>query len=656
MSHILRNIGLTLGLAACSAGAVSQGSQSVPLSAFVRHAEFDSAKISPRGDYLAVTVPKEGRPMLAILDLKQQKMTAGLFWDHDVVQDYWWTSDDRVLVSIGRFGGPLGRPRQTGELYALNADGSDQAYVYGARAGERKVDPLTGGDPSWGHVAVIDPLPEDADSALISSAVTDWFPAARTNIARIGIDAFGGKSIGSIEGVELDAVTDRAGRIRFTHSIDVKRIHRLRAYRTMTDWVAVPHPNGPPAHVELHGATASGSSAWLTTSEEGGRTCLREYRFETSSLVDRACSDSGSVPTPVFALDTAAVVAVQHEADKARLEVIEPKHRDARLLVALQQAFAGHRISVKGQTRDGSKALLLTSSDRNPGDYYLVDRATAKASYLFSTRRWIDPALMAPSQPVTYKTRDGAAIHGYLTATEPNVQKAPLVLLPHDGPHEVRDWWAWDAWSQALASHGYAVLKVNYRGSGGFGYAHEAAGYRKWGTLMQDDLTDAVRWAISEGIADPSRICIMGVGYGAYAALMSSVREPDLYRCAIGLAGMYDLDRYSQESDIAKSYRGRVQRDRSLGDADARRGQSPIAFVGKLKAALLIAHGTNDGEAPFSQATALRAELEKHQKQYEWIPYDGEQHGLAKEANREDFLKRSIEFLDKHIGPATAAR
>jgi dipeptidyl aminopeptidase/acylaminoacyl peptidase len=313
-------------------------------------------------------------------------------------------------------------------------------------------------------------------------------------------------------------------------------------------------------------------------------------------------------------------------------------------------------VEVTSSTLDGSRFVILVSSDRNPGDFYLVDRKPLKANYLLSRRSWIDPSAQAPSEAVSYVTRDGATVHGYLTARKGlATRNGPLVIMPHGGPHGLRDVWGWDAWVQALASRGYSVLQVNYRGSDGYGYAHEASGYRKWGTLMQDDLTDAVRWAVREGIADPARVCIMGASYGGYAALMSAVREPDLYRCAIGASGIYDLANWAKETDIAESKGGRLYLDKVLGGGGLRSAQSPVTQIERLKVPVLIAHGTKDDRVPFSQAEILRAALDKSGKAYEWAEYRGEEHGFYQEANHEDFLKRSIEFLDKHIGPQSQA-
>src|SRR5690606_10651105 len=168
--------------------------------------------------------------------------------------------------------------------------------------------------------------------------------------------------------------------------------------------------------------------------------------------------------------------------------------------------------------------------------------ARANAELIVVRDRQVDSARMAPMKPIGFTARDGLAIHGFLTVPrEAGGRPPPMVVMPHGGPFGIFDRWGFDRDAQLLAAAGYAVLQVNFRGSGNYGRAFKQAGAQQWGRAMQDDVTDATLWAITQGHADPERICIYGASYGAYAALMGVVREPGLYRCAIGYVGVYDL-------------------------------------------------------------------------------------------------------------------
>jgi dipeptidyl aminopeptidase/acylaminoacyl peptidase len=239
-----------------------------------------------------------------------------------------------------------------------------------------------------------------------------------------------------------------------------------------------------------------------------------------------------------------------------------------------------------------------------------------------------------------------------------------MVVLVHGGPHGIWDRWGWDPVDpyrngtqpeevQLLAHHGYAVLQVNFRGSGGFGTRFLTAGYRHWGTTMQDDLTDAVGWAVGKGIADPKRLCIMGASYGGYAALMSAQREPDLYKCAVGYVGVYDVGLLFTDSDTAKSASGRRALDRFHGTESAEhRAHSPAAFADRIKADLMLAAGKRDRRVSFSHYEAMSEALRKAGKGFESVVQAKEGHGFADVENRVDLYTKILVFLQRNIGGA----
>jgi dipeptidyl aminopeptidase/acylaminoacyl peptidase len=224
------------------------------------------------------------------------------------------------------------------------------------------------------------------------------------------------------------------------------------------------------------------------------------------------------------------------------------------------------------------------------------------------------------------------------------------VVMPHGGPHGVRDWWEFDWEVQLLANRGYAVLQVNFRGSGGYGRDFEAAGYGEWGAKMQDDVTDATRWAIEQKIAPADRTCIYGISYGGFAALMGAAREPELYRCAIGYAGVYDLELMWESGDVPDSRRGRAYLERVLGtDVAKLRAQSPVHNAQNIKAPVLLIHGKADGRADYEHAQRMKAALEKNNKKVEWLSLGREGHGIYDENTRREVYERILQFLDANL-------
>jgi len=278
-----------------------------------------------------------------------------------------------------------------------------------------------------------------------------------------------------------------------------------------------------------------------------------------------------------------------------------------------------------------------------------------KADHFSSAGRWIAPDRMHAKEPFVLKARDGVELHGYLT--RPGKEGPyPMVVLPHGGPHGVRDDWDYDWEVQLLSNRGYAVLQVNFRGSGGFGTDFEASGYHEWGAKMQDDITDATHWAIDNKLADADRICIFGSSYGGYAALMGAVREPMLYRCAIGYAGVYDLELLLSTGDVPLSRLGRSYLNKALGsDVAELRSRSPVFNAAKIQIPVLLIHGKEDWRADFKHAKSMKKALETNHKEFEWMALSREGHGVYDEETRREVYERILKFLDQHLQPANSA-
>jgi dipeptidyl aminopeptidase/acylaminoacyl peptidase len=259
---------------------------------------------------------------------------------------------------------------------------------------------------------------------------------------------------------------------------------------------------------------------------------------------------------------------------------------------------------------------------------------------------------MAERRPVHFTASDGLEIHGYLTLPSDSAgKKPPLILLPHGGPHGVADGWGFDDDAQFLASRGYAVLQVNYRGSIGRGLAFQHAGYRQWGGRVQEDLLDGVRWLVAQGTVDGTRMCTYGVSFGAYSAMMTAIRAPGLFKCAVGYSGAYDLERmYDRKATVLdrQTYNYMVK---AVGkDPIELANNSPARLADKLTVPVFLAHGGKDETTPPDQAKTMREALVKAGRPPEWMYIDGEGHGFFAEQSRADFYTRLEGFLAKHLG------
>jgi dipeptidyl aminopeptidase/acylaminoacyl peptidase len=272
---------------------------------------------------------------------------------------------------------------------------------------------------------------------------------------------------------------------------------------------------------------------------------------------------------------------------------------------------------------------------------------------------WIDPKKMSPMTPLRFKARDGLEIPAYLTVPRGSSGKnLPLVVMIHGGPWVAGDEWYWNPEVQFLASRGYAVLQPNYRGTTHYGWKHFSSSFKQWGLAMQDDVTDSVRWAIDEGVADPKRVCIYGASYGGYATMMGLAKEPQLFKCGINYVGVTDLDLFLSAtwSDFAYSEFLKYQMKDMFGDASRDRERlkatSPVELASRITAPVLMAYGAQDVRVVPEHGTRMKAALERQGRPPEWMMVEGEGHGFREPKNQVMFYGAMEKFLERNIGAA----
>jgi dipeptidyl aminopeptidase/acylaminoacyl peptidase len=347
----------------------------------------------------------------------------------------------------------------------------------------------------------------------------------------------------------------------------------------------------------------------------------------------------------------------QYMADKPRTVYFDATWRGHQVLI---DAALRHTVNtIVGWSDDEKRFLVYSWSDRLPGRYYLYEPEERRLEELLSARSWIDPSQMRPMDPIELRARDGMTLHGYLTlpARSEGADEPPLVVYPHGGPYGARDVWGFDPAVQFLASRGYAVLQVNFRGSGGYGRAYEQSGYRRMGLQMQDDLTDVVEWVVGKGFADPGRVCIYGAGYGGYAALMGLIRTPKLYRCGIDYGGPVDLALLYRTNVAAGRYgsddAARLWWSMTLGDPieDAKRLRetSPVFLVDRIRAPLLVIHGQLDDRVSIEHYRRLTTALDEAGRTYETLVKERSGTGLHAQADQVELYSRVERFLEKEL-------
>lgn len=448
-------------------------------------------------------------------------------------------------------------------------------------------------------------------------------------------------------------LTDENGEVRLAGGIDESLNDRFFLRDAGEGWKELPALRGRSGKGTPVGYVARDDTLYLVEPMEDGGFGVFAVRMKSGERELLARNDL--VPPSSYLVDheTRRIVAVEFEPDVPTYELVDPEHRLSRALRGLLAAYPDQHVRIVSATADQKQVVAIVYGDRNPGHYLLVDVDSMSAERLVDVRPWVDPEAMAGTIAFHMPASDGMKIHGYLTlphgAAEGRPQ--PLVVLPHGGP-QMRDTWGFDPEVQLLASEGFAVLQVNFRGSSGYGDTYLRAGDRRWGDRVVQDVIDATRWAIGKGYADPRRICIYGASFGGYAALQGAALAPELFRCAVGYAGIYDLTR-ANDADFAETSRlGRGFVRVAIGEDEAAlRAASPVFHADAIKARVLLIHGKTDRRAPIDQAERLRKALEESGNPPEWLVEPLEGHGFYDEAARERMYGRLIAFLREGTWP-----
>jgi dipeptidyl aminopeptidase/acylaminoacyl peptidase len=620
----------------------------LPVEDFARHPQLSMPRLSPDGKYLAVRWDDGSSHALVVYRVSDMSKPASMLHmpKYELPAGITWVSPTRLVVEKGKEYGSIDKPAFTGEIIATDVDGTHQEYLYGYQPRFSSRAATRGTDRGWGSV---DDLPELANGHFYMGA-TSWNSQDHSFLYDVDAGTNTRHLIGDIGVANMSFMVAADGKAHYAygHNNDYEYVvyhyeHNRWLPMNSSQIGGTFAPLGvAPDHQHIYALyDAAGGPASLVEQDESGanRRVLAAAGFGNVGGIEWT-----PVPRQPF--------ATIPDTGLPQVSYIDPNLPAAKLHRALGLKFPGQYIHFIDYSQDGGELLFEAASDRNPGSYFLIDTHTYKVSKLFDAAPWIDPAKMAERRPLKFKASDGTELEAILTLPPDRSEtNLPMVLLPHGGPIGVSDDWFYDDDAQFLANRGYLVLQVNYRGSSGRGEDFKEGGYLKWGTRIQQDLIDGVKYAIAGHYADPSRVCVYGGSFGGYSAMMTVIRAPGMFKCAVGYAGVYDLKMMYKKGDVRESQVGRSYLHQVIGKDDADLdANSPDKLAEKIGVPVLLVHGEDDKRAPFAQAKAMRAALEAAHKPYEWMSKPGEGHGFYDEKNRVDFYNALQAFLEKHIG------
>lgn len=627
-----------------SSASTAQTTPKIPVETFFALNQFNDIKISPTGEYIAAQIPTENRTALVIFRRADMKVTGKVVLEEKAHVDWFeWVNSERIIFTAGKKLGRLSSPVKVDGLFGTNADGSKQGRI------DTYKDDRSSNFTKFQVTGVLDTLPEDDDRILVEIYNMD---KQEYQVNKLHVYSGTLTDVATrAPGKSASFYSDNKGVVRFVSSTRYD-LGTMMYYRDAAreEWTPFNDQNATKVNVTPMGYSSDANIAYLRIEESSGPDAIYEFDSKTKLRKLLFKDDNVDPDSALMSPVDRSVYAFRYLDGKPKIRYVNPSSPYATALKGLQASFQTASVVPTSFTKDGALGLYFVYSDTNAGDFYLYDFKTKQASYVASTSTKIDPEQMSSVTQVSLKARDNTVLHGFLTVPKgSNGKNLPMVIYPHGGPFNEYDVWGYDPEIQLLANRGYAVLQLNFRGSGNYGRNFTTSGYGQWGGTMQDDLTDATKWAISSGIANAKRICIYGASYGAYAALIGVAKEPELYACAIGNVGVYDLPKFYNERASDSRY-GKNIMDRYFENV-ATAANSPYTQAVKIKVPVLLAAGDEDDIAPPVHSRKMNDALKALGKPVELVIYEKEGHGNYLIQNRIDLANRILTFLDANIGP-----
>lgn len=647
MIHTIKKLAV-IALALVTANAAIAAEQ-IPVEDFFKRSPFTGFQLSPDGKYLAAIAPINERRNIAVIDLETREARAITGMKERDISGFSWANDDRILFYMDTDG------NESFGIFAVNKDGSGTRTLIQPAATQ-----IQGGSFVVRTASVINRLKDDPKHVLVSTPRFDNGMVIQ-DVKKMNIIN------GRLRTVELNPgniggyITNEAGDVIGAVSFDEgkrKVLYRKPGQKKWTTLVEFEEANGGyyPVWISDDGERMYVSSNVDSNGEMRDKSAIYRYDIDANKIGELIFEHPDVDVGGVWASDvTEELVAVTYNAEKPGRHFVDQEWE--KIIKSIEAAFPEKIVSPSSITEDEMKMIVTVWDSKNPAAYYLFDRSNSNMEELAIAYDWLNADALGEMRPVAIESRDGLTLPAFLTIPpDSDGKNLPLVINPHGGPR-ARDFWGFNPEVQLMANRGYAVLQVNFRGSTGYGQEFDKAGWGKWGAEMQNDITDAVLWAIDQDIADPDRICIYGGSYGGYAAMAGLTFTPELYKCGINYVGVTDINLLFETMPASWKLL-RAEMKRTIGDPDDEEEarlmaeRSPINHVDKIKVPLLMGYGKQDPRVVLDHALNLEKKLKQYEVDYELIIEEKEGHGFRKFENQVEWYTKLIDFLDENLKQA----
>ena len=613
--------------------------------------DYRDVRLSPDGKHIALIQNQKDTPVLIVVDVETMKAINQIsFANKDNVGSYSWANNERLLIFLSSKQRNKERNAYYGEIYSINIDQDEGRFIFGLRSLvsrgkiKKNVQSLDY-EKHLAHPKIISMLENDPEHIIIS---TSQYQDKGMWVFKLNIYNGKTETLAKVDDSDAD---HKSTKLRYfdTHqelwlSSKQENENNIIARYDFEDesWIAYPLID---ASFNLSIISKYKDEDKLIVSDYCGNNTISICLFDPiNSQLSPLYQVDGYDTNWLYFDKEDTPYAVSYFDEYPQYKILDNTHPMAQQLSGFLAKFAGYSVIVNWNSTDEKRALITLSSDIQPTVWYLFDSEKNKLTFVANSKKKINTEQLNPQYSFNFMARDNVPIQGYITLpVKTNKAPSPAVILVHGGPH-ARDYWGFDPAVQLLSSRGYAVVQVNYRGSTGFGWEFESSGFKQWGEKVQFDILDSIDHLVEKQYIDKNRLCIMGSSFGGYSAIQSSIIAPDLFKCSIATSGVYDIQLHV-EDEAPKEARALTKR---IGLEEIQSNHSPINAIENLKSPVLLVHGTKDDVADVKQAEALRKQLKKHNKQYQWFEIENEGHYFYKPKNRIAYYDKVIQFLNKY--------
>ncbi|MEM7161785.1 MAG: S9 family peptidase [Bacteroidota bacterium] len=603
--------------------------QHIPLEDFFRNPEKTGFQISPNGTHYSFTAPYEKRMNIYVQEIGSNAITQLTFETARDVSGYFWANDKRIL-------------------FLKDSGGDENFQLFGVDIDGKNLKGLTAVDGV--RTQIIDPLNEIEDEMIVgmNQRNPQVFDPYRLNI-NSGELIMLAENPGNIS----SWMTDHDGKLRVASATDGVNTSLLYREEESEDFKTILETNYTET---LSPVFFTFDNKKLYTMSNLGRDKISISIFNPQTIKEEEIiysNEDYDIGGLFYSEKDKKLTSASYTSWKRQRYFFDQSTKEK--FDFLENSLPDVEFGITGSTKDEDKMIVRTYSDRTLGAYYYFDWSAKKLEKIHEVSPWIEKEHMANMVPISYQSRDGLKIEGYLTLplgqTMESAAQLPVVVNPHGGPW-ARDNWGFNPEVQFLANRGYAVLQMNFRGSTGFGKEFWKASFNQWGLKMQDDITDGVNWLVKKGIADPTRIAIYGASYGGYATLAGLTYTPKLYACGIDYVGVSNLFTFMESippywkpyQEMLYDMVGHPENDKERMTA-----MSPSLNADKIVSPLFIAQGANDPRVVKSESDQMVEAMKERGVHVQYMVKDNEGHGFRNEENQFEFYRAMENFLSEHM-------